>query len=129
LRILIADDSEIMRNAIKALISREPTWVVCAEAVDGLQALQQTHETSPDVALLDINMPGVNGLETARRLRREAPDLAIFIMSQNDANILLPGCLQAGANGCLDKSDIAASLAPSLRNIENNRRSGVTGTA
>jgi len=69
LRILIADDSELVRRAIVALISRETRWEVCGQAANGEQALEKARELRPSVILLDINMPDISGLEVARRLR------------------------------------------------------------
>jgi DNA-binding NarL/FixJ family response regulator len=129
LRILIADDSERVRSAITALISREARWEVCGEAANGEQALRKARELRPSVILLDINMPDVSGLEVARRLRREMPAVVIFVMSQDDANMLLPGAVAAGANGCLDKSNMASDLVRRLRAVGGNEHSGIQGAA
>lgn len=127
LRILIADDSELVRSAIVALISREACWEVCGEAANGEQALEKARESRPSVILLDINMPDLSGLEVARRLRGEMPTVVIFIMSQNDASMLLPGAMAAGANDCLDKSNLASDLAPRLKAIGENQHSDIEG--
>ncbi len=129
LRILIADDSELVRSAIAALISRGACGEVCAEAANGEQALEKARELRPSVILLDINMPDISGLEVARRLRGEMPAVVIFIMSQNDASMLLPGAMAAGANGCLDKSNLASDLAQCLKAIGESQRSDIQGAA
>jgi len=129
LRILIADDSELVRRAIVALISRETRWEVCGQAANGEQALEKARELRPSVILLDINMPDISGLEVARRLRGEMPAVVIFLMSQNDASMLLPGAMAAGANGCLDKSNLASDLARRLKAIGENQHSDIQGAA
>lgn len=129
LRILIADDSELFRSAVVALISREARWEVCGEAANGEQALEKARELRPSVTLLDINMPDISGLEVARRLREEMPAVVIFIMSQNDASMLLPGAMAAGANGCLDKSNLASDLTRRLKAIDENQHSDIQGAA
>jgi len=129
LRILIADDSEIVRSALVAIILQAGPGHVCAEAADGLQALERAQDVRPDLVLLDINMPRANGLEVARRLRKDMPQVAIFVMSQNDAAMLLPGAKEAGADGCLDKSDIVPGLMRSLKDVEDRKSSDVKGGA
>jgi CheY-like chemotaxis protein len=126
---LVADDSEMVRNALVSLISGAGPGYVCAEAADGLQALERAQDVRPDLVLLDINMPRANGLEVARRLRKDMPQVVIFIMSQNDAAMLLPGAREAGADGCLDKSDIVPGLMRSLKDVEHRKSSDVKGDA
>jgi PAS domain S-box-containing protein len=123
LRILVADDSPPVRNAIVALLSRDASWQVCGEAANGEQALEKARESRPDVILLDINMPDVSGLDVARCLRSEMPEAVIFIMSQNDANLFSPGAIAAGASGCLDKSNLASDLVHCLQTEQEKKRS------
>jgi DNA-binding NarL/FixJ family response regulator len=117
MRILIVDDNERVRRGIAAVLSYEKDWQVCGEAVDGTDALEKARELAPDLVLLDVSMPGMDGLETARRLRSENPAVKILILSQHDPAALLPQALEAGANGCVDKSRVASELVKAIRSM------------
>ncbi len=115
MRILIADDSKIVRHCIAELLSTDRTHEVCGEAANSDETLQKTSQLRPDLVLLDVSMPGVSGLETARLLRKQAPEVKILIMSHNDASQLLPQSKNAGADGCVDKAQIATQLLPMIQ--------------
>src|ERR1700729_4082508 len=117
LRILIADDSAMVRRGVISLLSSETNWEICGEAADGSEALLKARTLVPDVILLDVSMPGLNGLEVARRLRKEVPHAKIVVMSQHDPVHLLPGVMAAGGDACLDKSRLATDLVDSIRNL------------
>jgi len=117
IRILIADDNKLIRSAIAALLSRQANFQVCGEAADAAQAMEKARELQPDLILLDISMPGANGLETARALRQELPQAKILIVSQHDSKHMLPSSLEAGAQGCIDKARLAIDLLPTIRQI------------
>jgi DNA-binding NarL/FixJ family response regulator len=118
MRILIADDSDGVRRGVVRLLSSEAGWRVCGEARDGSEALQKARELLPDLILLDVSMPGMNGLEVARLLRQELPEAKILVISQHDPIHLLPGVVEAGGDGCLDKSRLSTDLVASIRSIE-----------
>ena len=117
MRILIVDDSELVRRGLIGMLSCETGWEVCGEARDGPEALRKTLELLPDLILLDLHMPGISGLETCRLLGREAPNAKIIVMSQDDVIQLLPIAIQAGADDCVDKSQLG-DLLVSIKNIE-----------
>jgi DNA-binding NarL/FixJ family response regulator len=117
LRILIADDNERVRRGVIALLSAEPDWEICGEAVDGAEALLKAPELRPDVILLDVSMPGISGLEVARLLRQDLPKTWILVMSQYDPVQLLPRVIAAGADGCIDKNRLATDLVASIKKI------------
>ena len=117
MRILIADDNERVRRGIAGVLASQKDWEVCGEAEDGTQAIQKAMELRPDLVLLDVSMPGMDGLETARRLRRGQAEIKILVLSQHDAAQLLPQALNAGANGCVDKSRIGADLVRTIKSI------------
>jgi DNA-binding NarL/FixJ family response regulator len=121
IRILVVDDNESVRRGIVRILASEPAWQVCGEATNGEDAIQKNAELQPDVVLLDISMPGIGGLETARRLRAESARLAILILSQHDHSAILPRALKAGANGCLDKSCLAGDLLTSIRRLADRK--------
>lgn len=118
MRILIADDNAMVRRGVIMLLSSETAWEICGEASDGSEALLKAHTLLPDVILLDVGMPGVNGLEVARRLHRELPQTRIVVMSQEDPVHLLPSVMAAGGDACLDKSCLAADLVDSIKNLQ-----------
>jgi CheY-like chemotaxis protein len=84
LRILIADDSELVRQGIISLLLKSSRWEICGEAGDGAEALQKAQKLLPDLVLLDISMPGMSGLDAARMIRESVPATRILIMSQHD---------------------------------------------
>ena len=117
MRILIADDNAMVRRGVITLLSSETNWEICGEAADGSEALLKARTLVPDVILLDVSMPGLNGLEVARRLRQELPETKIVVMSQHDPVHLLPGVMAAGGDACLDKSRLAADLVDIIKNL------------
>jgi DNA-binding NarL/FixJ family response regulator len=118
LRILIADDSDIVRRGIVALLSHTRAWTICGEAVNGADILQKTRELQPDLVLLDVNLPDANGLEIARRLRADFPQIRILVISQHDPALLLPQAMEVGANGCLDKGRLGMDLLAAIEKIK-----------
>jgi DNA-binding NarL/FixJ family response regulator len=114
MRILIADDSDVVRRAVRGLLA-ETGWQVCGEACDGIQTLKIARAVRPDMVLLDINMPGRSGLQTARELRQEIPGITILIMSLHDSTEFLSGALDCGADGCIDKAELVSDLVETIR--------------
>ena len=117
MRILIADDNEMVRCGLARLLSSEPNWHICGEAADGAEALLKARELRPDLILLDISMPGINGLEVSRLLRQEVPQAKILVVSQHDPMQLLPRVLAAGGDACVDKSCLGTDLLASIKNM------------
>ena len=118
MRILIADDSDTVRRGICGILSSEKDLEVCGEAKDGSEALQKARELLPDLILLDISMPGMNGLEAARRLREEVRQAKILVISQYDPLQLLPVVIAAGADGCIDKNCLSDDLIAAIKKIK-----------
>jgi DNA-binding NarL/FixJ family response regulator len=116
MRILIADDNAEVRAGIASLIAGYSDWEVCGEANDGEEAVEKARDLNPDLILLDISMPGINGLEAARRIRQISA-AKILVMSQHDPKMLAPRAVQAGAQGCLDKSKLSLELIPTIEAI------------
>ena len=117
MRILVVDDNERIRRGVFNILASKKNWNVCGEARDGMEAIRKARELLPDLILLDISMPGLNGLEAARLLRQEIADTKILLMSQYDPIPLLPGAIQAGANGCMDKSRLSTDLLSGIERI------------
>jgi two-component system, NarL family, response regulator NreC len=118
-RILIADDNEFVRRGIVGLLAEQVGYEVCAEAVDSAGAIRKAGELHPDLILLDVSMPGTNGLETARILKEKLPQTKILIISQHDPKQMLPLSLEAGADGSVDKARLGRDLLPAIRQLEN----------
>jgi len=121
LRILVADDSELIRRSMIAILRSRPAWDICGEASDGADAIQKAVNLRPDVVLLDISMPGKNGLEAARAIRHELPGVKILIVSLNDAAFTLPSARTAGADGCIGKDCLITDLVPAVAAFEPDR--------
>jgi DNA-binding NarL/FixJ family response regulator len=117
LRILIADDNEMVRRGVIGLLSSEPNWEICGEARNGAEVLLKAPELLPDLILLDVSMPGINGLEVARLLRQDLPRLKILVMSQHDPIHLLPRVIAAGGDGCVDKAHLGRDLIGSIKRV------------
>jgi two-component system nitrate/nitrite response regulator NarL len=117
IRVLIADDNELVRRGIAGILAGEKGLEVCGEASDANETLRKADELRPSVILLDVSMPGTNGLNTARLLREKFPELKIVIISQHDPKQLLLRSLEVGAHGCIDKARLAVDLLPSLKNM------------
>src|SRR5271155_1661163 len=126
MRILIADDNERVRRAIIGMISSETDWKFCGEASDGAEALRMARALLPDLVLIDICMPGLNGLDVSRVLRQEVSTAKIVIMSQHDPVRLLPGAMEAGAHACVDKSNLATDLLRTIESVASESRSRPT---
>lgn len=117
MRILIADDNDMVRRGVMGILARVANWEVCGEARDGSEALRKARELLPDLILLDISMPGTNGLQVARLLRQEVPEAKILVISQHDPIQLLPRALEAGAHACLDKSRLDPDLVATMESL------------
>ena len=121
LRILIADDHDLMRRGLKALVESHPGWQVCDEAHTGREAIEKAELTKPDVVILDLSMPELNGLEAARSIRRTSPDTEILILSVHYSDQLIREIVQAGVHGYLLKSDSDQDLIIAMEKLANHR--------
>ncbi|MGH9503254.1 MAG: response regulator [Terriglobales bacterium] len=121
MRILVADDHEIVRRGLVALIKGHPDWEVCAEADNGRQAVEKAKQSKPDIAILDIGMPMLNGLEATRQILRENPATRILILTITDTDQAVQAVLDAGARGFLLKSDAVRDLVKAVEALEHNQ--------
>jgi DNA-binding NarL/FixJ family response regulator len=117
-RILIADDHEIVRHGIRALIENRPGWEVCGEAIDGRDAIDKARELRPDLALLDVGMPNLNGLDAARQILAVAPRTRVLILTMHDSEQIIREVLEVGARGFLLKSDAARDLVAAVEALQ-----------
>ncbi len=120
-RILIADDHEVVRRGIRALLEHRPGWEVCGEAGDGREAIEKTRELKPDLVLLDIGMPNLNGIDAARQILTNAPATHILVLTMHYSQQVVREILAAGARGFLLKSDAGRDLVTAVEAVQNQR--------
>jgi DNA-binding NarL/FixJ family response regulator len=121
LRVLVADDHDVVRRGLKGLIESRPGWEVCEEAHTGREAVAKAEELKPDVAVLDISMPELNGVEAARRIRKASPDTEILILSVHYSDQLIRDILGAGVRGYIVKSDSDRDLLVALDSLSRHK--------
>lgn len=119
-RILIVDDLEDWRVRVRSILQAQPDWQVVGEACDGLQALEKTAELRPDVVLLDIGMPILDGIKAAKRIRQQSPNSKILFLTQDGDNDIQTAALNLGAEGYVLKSKAASELVPTISAALNN---------
>jgi len=117
LRILVADDHELVRRGIQELLRARGGWKVVAEAVNGLEAVEKASELKPDVAILDISMPDLDGLQATRQIRETAPGTSVVVLTMHESDQMVRRVLDAGALGYVLKSDLAKHLVKAVKNV------------
>ena len=118
-RILIADDHELVRQGMRAILADEPNWTVCGEATTGREALSQALELRPDIMILDVGLPELNGLEVTRRVLSVMP-VAVLIVTVHESDEVVQGALDAGASGYVLKAEAGRTLIEAVRSILND---------
>ena len=119
MRILVADDHELVRRGVRSLLQTRPDVEVCGEAMDGRDAVEQARRLTPDLIVMDISMPRLNGLEAAREIRRTLPTIDILILSQHNSTEMMRQAFNAGARGYVVKTAISQDL---LHGIDKVRK-------
>jgi DNA-binding NarL/FixJ family response regulator len=113
-RILIADDHEIIRQALRGLLVRRSDWQICGEAANGREAVEAAKRLVPDVVILDVSMPELNGLEATSRIHKALPATEILVLTMHDAEDLVSQVIAAGARGYLLKSSVTAHIEAAI---------------
>jgi DNA-binding NarL/FixJ family response regulator len=121
LRIVLADDHAIVRQGLRSLLEQQPGWKVVAEAVTGNEAVIKVGEFKPDVAILDISMPSLNGLEAARQIIESGSKTRILILTIHDSDTMIKEMLDAGVRGYVLKSDAASDLVVAVEALQHNK--------
>ncbi|MBD2746653.1 response regulator transcription factor [Microvirga sp. BT688] len=116
-RILIADDHDVVRSGVATILSSQPGWEVVAEAEDGRQAVQLAAETHPDLAILDYQLPLMNGVDATREIRAFHPNTEVLIFTMHESEPLVRELLEAGARGYLLKSDARKFLIAAVESL------------
>lgn len=123
LRVLVVDDNASVRRSIRQILHSQSDIEVVCEAMDGDDAVRKIREHVPEVVLLDITMPTMNGLEVAEIIKTEFPSVQVLIVSQHDSRGFQWAALAAGVSGYITKSNVGRDLIPELRRIQGLRRS------
>ena len=121
LRILLADDHEIVRRGLCALLQKHEGWEVVGEATDGREAVEKAKQLKPDVVILDVGMPNLNGLAATRQLTQLDPHCKVIVLTITDSDQVIREALDAGARGFVLKSDAARDLVSAVEALQRNR--------
>lgn len=121
LRILVADDHEVVRAGLRLILEREAGWTICGEAADGTQAVDEAIRLKPDIVLLDISMPGINGLDATPLILAKVPEAKVLILSAHDSERLIRQMLSSGARGYLLKTDAGRDLRSAVESVSLGR--------
>ena len=121
LRVLVADDHEVVRKGLRSIVEEQPGWEVAGEACDGREAVDKARALRPDVAVVDVSMPGLNGLEATRQMLRHDAASKVLILTMHESDPLIRQVLDAGARGYLLKSDASRDLVTAVETIRRNK--------
>jgi DNA-binding NarL/FixJ family response regulator len=120
-RILIADDHEIVREGLRALIQINPGWEICGEATTGREAVTRATELNPDIIIMDVGMPDLNGLDATRQIKRLLPETEVLIFTANETEEIVRHVFKAGARAYLLKAEANKHLIPALEMLCKHR--------
>jgi DNA-binding NarL/FixJ family response regulator len=122
LRILIVDDNGMVRAALREFMRMCDGWIVCGEAADGMEAVEKAAALEPDIILMDVTMPKLNGLEATRIIRKKVSQSEVVILSQNPSDVFEQVAINAGARAYVEKSEIATALLPAIEAASRHER-------
>jgi len=117
----VADDHEIVRKGLRSILEEQPGWEVTGEASDGREAVDKVRSLRPDISVVDVGMPGLNGLEATRQMLRNDPETKVLILTMHESDPLIREVLDAGARGYLLKSDASRDLVSAIDAIRRNK--------
>lgn len=121
IRIFLVDDHDAVRKGLRAMLESHPGWEVCGEASEGRSAVKSAIELKPDIAVLDLELPGLNGLEVTRLIKKELPDVEVLIYTMYETEELIRKVLAAGARGYVLKSDAGESLFEAVETLSHHK--------
>ena len=121
IRILLADDHEVVRQGLAGLLSQRQGWEVCAEAANGRDAVKFAIKYRPDVAIIDLSMPELNGLEATRQIKQEVPETEVLVFSMYENEQFVRDLLAAGARGYVLKSDVITQLFGAVETVARHK--------
>lgn len=120
LRILVADDHELVRKGLRTVLQNRPGWLLCGEASNGREAVEKARSLKPHVVIMDLTMPGLNGLEATRQIKRDLPNTEVLILSMHHSEQLIHEVLAAGARGYLLKSDAGDAICDAVDHLRRH---------
>lgn len=120
-RILIADDHPLLRRGVRSLLETHKGWKVCGEASTGAEAVEKARLLRPDIVIIDISMPEMNGLEAIRRIRAAVPAVGILTLTVHNSEVMFRGAMEAGAQAYVPKSDADSRLIDAVETLRENR--------
>lgn len=120
-KILLVDDHEIVRNGLKSLLRMRPLWQIVGEAGDGNEAIRKTEELKPDVVVMDITLPNLSGIDAARRILANHPDIGVIFFTMHTSEQMVEEALRTGAHGFVLKSDAGKDLAAAIESIPSGK--------
>jgi DNA-binding NarL/FixJ family response regulator len=120
-RILVADDHPIFRFGLCSLLRSHPSWEVCGEAADGRDAVEKCRQLKPDLLILDICMPKLNGMDAARQILKDNPAQAILVLTAVDSEQVVQDCLEAGVRGWVFKSDGTDDMMTAVEALQRHK--------
>ena len=121
LSILIADDHEVVRRGIRSLLEARPEWTICGEAATGQETIDKATKLRPDLVLLDLTMPELDGLSAIPQILRAGPTTKILVLTMHDSGEMAARVLAAGASGLVLKSDAGRDLVRAVRTLDKNQ--------
>ncbi len=121
LRIMLADDHEILRRGLRAILTEQADWEICGEASNGRQAVEMADRLRPDVIVMDLSMPELNGVEATRKIRRKVPQAQVLALTFDESESLLREMVSAGAAGYVLKKDVGRSLIQAVRHLAEHK--------
>ncbi len=122
IKVLLADDHSIVRAGLRRIVEESGDMQVIAEAADGREAIQKVHKTSPDVAIIDISMPGLDGLEVISQLKLYYPELPLLILTMHEEGQYVVRAIEAGAMGYITKQSAPEQLVKAIRKVFSGHR-------
>jgi DNA-binding NarL/FixJ family response regulator len=122
LRILVADDHELVRRGIRGLLCARRGWTVVGEAMNGREAVEKANRLKPDVAILDISMPDLDGLQATRRIRDAVPTTEVVVLTMHESDQMVRRVLDAGALGYVLKSDLPTQLVKAVKDVSAGKQ-------
>jgi DNA-binding NarL/FixJ family response regulator len=121
LRILVVDDHAVVRRGVRSLLESHEGWEVCGEATTGRDAVDQSRRLRPDVVVMDLSLPELNGLDATRQILKDAPETEVLVLTMHQSEELARDVLQAGARGYVLKSDADENLIAAVENLQQHK--------